>query len=265
MRARVFSNQCIKGSYYKLIIRPYQKITSIPGQFIMLRPAEAAESGIFLPRPFSIHNLSENGNIEILYKVVGKGTGFFCRLDNKSEIDFLGPFGNGFQINGNVTSDEFLIVAGGIGVAPLVNLAGLIRDFYPGKPVKVFLGGRAETDLLCVDELNKYASEVIITTQDGSKGVTGYVTDGLEQYLQKNASEKKYSLYACGPNPMLSRISDIVGHLNIDTYFSLEATMACGMGLCMGCAIRKKGGGYYLVCKDGPVFKGDEVDLSDET
>ena len=76
MRARVFSNQCIKGSYYKLIIRPYQKIGSIPGQFIMLRPAEAAESGIFLPRPFSIHNLSENGNIEILYKVVGKGTGF---------------------------------------------------------------------------------------------------------------------------------------------------------------------------------------------
>src|SRR3972149_1231691 len=142
MKAQVFSNHCISGPYFKLIIKPFQNITSVPGQFIMLRPVETTSSGIFLPRPFSIHRISEDNHVEILYKVVGKGTQFLSRLYDGSEIEFLGPFGNGFQIDSNDKPDEFIIVAGGIGVAPLVSLTELIKSTCPETPVKVFIGGR---------------------------------------------------------------------------------------------------------------------------
>lgn len=268
MKVQVFSNQCIKGTYFKLVVKHFQKLTSIPGQFLMLRPLESS-SGIFLPRPFSIHRVSEDNHLEILYKVVGKGTEFMSRLSEESEVELLGPFGNGFPIESNKVPDEFIIVAGGIGVAPLLSLAELIRFTCPETPVKVFLGGRGSMDLLCVEELEKHGAEVVVATQDGSAGMNGYVTDALDDYLRQINPDRKLTLYSCGPNPMLKRIYDMVSSLNIKTFFSLEANMACGMGLCMGCAVKKKGAGYYLVCKDGPVFNGDmivlEAGFSDET
>jgi len=263
MKAQVFSNHCLQGPYFKLIIKPFQNITSIPGQFLMLRPVETTSSGIFLPRPFSIHRLSEDSYIEILYKVIGKGTNYLSKLDDRSEIEFYGPFGNGFQIDSKNKPDEFIVVAGGIGVAPLLSLTGLIRFTCPETPVKVFLGGRGIIDLLCVDELEKSGAEVVVATQDGSAGVNGYVTNALEEYLQQIDYDRKIILYSCGPNPMLKKVYDIVSHLNIETFFSLEANMACGMGLCMGCAVKKRGVGYYLVCKDGPVFNGDMIELTE--
>ncbi len=261
MKAQVFSNQCIKSTYFKLVIKPIQKLTFIPGQFLMLRPAESASSGIFLPRPFSIHRVSKDNHIDILYKVVGKGTEFMSRLSEGDEIDMLGPFGNGFPIDENIIPDEFIIVAGGIGVAPLLSFTELIRFTCPEIPVKVFLGGRGSMDLLCVEELEKNGAEVVVATQDGSAGMNGYVTDALDEYLRRINPDKKLTLYSCGPNPMLRRIYDMVSSFNIKTFFSLEANMACGMGLCMGCAVKKRGAGYYLVCKDGPVFNGDMIEL----
>src|SRR3990172_1390875 len=112
MKAHVFSNQCIKGPYFKLVIKPIQKLTLKTGQFIMLRPVETTSSGIFLPRPFSIHRISEDNHVEILCKVVGKGTEFLSRLYDGCEIDFHGPFGNGFQIESKNKPDEFIVVAG---------------------------------------------------------------------------------------------------------------------------------------------------------
>ncbi len=265
MKAQVFSNLSIKGPHFKLIIKPFQNITSIPGQFLMLKPVDSALSGVFLPRPFSIHRVSEDNHVEILYKVVGKGTELLSRLDDRDEIEFLGPFGNGFHLDVNNLPEEFLIVAGGIGIAPMIRLTEFMKCTCPEIPVRVFLGGRGTTDLLCVEELKKSANEVIVATQDGSAGVNGYVTDALEDYLRQADPERRFILYSCGPNPMLKKIYDIVRHLNMVTYFSLEANMACGMGLCMGCAVRRRGGGYYLVCKDGPVFNGDMIELSDET
>lgn len=261
MKAQVFSNHCIKGSYFKLIIKPIQSVKSVPGQFIMLKPEESASTGIFLPRPFSIHRMTDDVFIEILYKVIGKGTEFLSKLVSADEIEFLGPFGNGFQIDTGNKPDEFIVVAGGIGVAPLLSLTELIRFNYPETSLKVFLGGRGIDDLLCVDELEKFSTEVVIATQDGTAGVKGYVTDALEEYLRQIDPGRRRILYSCGPNPMLSKIYDIVSGSNMEIFFSLEANMACGMGLCMGCAVRKRGGGYYLVCKDGPVFDGDMIEL----
>ena len=305
MRARVISNLCIKGSYYKLIIKPSTSIRAIAGQFLMIRPtAYQALYEPLLPRPFSIHRLTSDGNIEVLYKVVGKGTAILAKLDNDDEIDFIGPLGNGFPVrltqeNENPVchpdpschpelvsgsgvsvskemlkqvqhdrwkgfSDEILIVAGGIGVAPMLYLTESLRASCPEKRVIVFEGGRETGDLLCVEELKKIATEVILATQDGSTGIKGYVTEALEWYLRKCPLDAHATIYACGPNPMLKRIAEIVYPLNIDTYFSLEATMACGIGLCMGCAVKRKGGGYFLVCKDGPVFRGETIDFADE-
>lgn len=263
MKAHVLSNQCIKGPYYKLVIKPVQKIAYTSGQFLMIRPSDSASSGIFLPRPFSIHSLTEENHLSILYKVVGRGTEFFSRLEAGNEIECLGPFGNGFQLDPDNPPDKFIIVAGGIGVAPLVSLTELIRSTFPEAPIKAFLGGRGIMDLLCIDELGKSGADVVVATEDGSSGVKGYVTDALEAHLRKVDPNYKIAVYSCGPNPMLRRIYEIVSPLNIQTFVSLEANMACGMGLCMGCAVRKRSGGYYLVCKDGPVFNGDAIEISD--
>ncbi len=264
MKASVYSNQRISGPYFKIIIEPVQNISFVPGQFVMIRPADSASSGIFLPRPFSIYSLTDENHLGILYKVAGRGTEFLSSLVAGSEIGFLGPFGNGFAIDDVNLPDEFFIVAGGIGVAPLLCLLELLRERCPEVPVTAFIGGRKSSDLLCTDEFEKLGATIVAATEDGSAGLSGYVTDALEGRLRNAGGNRKFRLYACGPNPMLRRIYDIAGPSNIESYFSLEAVMACGMGLCMGCAVRKRGGGYLLVCKDGPVFKGDIIEFADD-
>ncbi len=266
MRAKVVSNSCLKGSCYKLILKAPFDVTVLPGQFLMIRPGGSpGSSDPLLPRPFSIHRINPDGNIEVLYKVVGKGTSLLAQTEEGEEIGILGPLGNGFTIDSGDTSGEILIVAGGIGVAPMLGLAETLKTTCPGKMNRVFLGGRGEADLLCIEELKAVSTEVILATNDGSVGFKGYVTEALEKHLSRSFriphSAPRTTLYACGPTPMLQRILEITKPLNIETYFSLEANMACGIGVCMGCAVKKKGGGYYLVCKDGPVFEGRTVTL----
>jgi len=268
MKAKIISNSCIKGPYYKCILKPLSPVKSAPGQFLMIRPATSySPSDPLLPRPFSIHRATADGNIEVLYKRVGKGTTILASLSAEDELEILGPLGNGFALDGINSAEEVLVVAGGIGVAPMLGLVETLRTGYPEKEIRVFLGGRGEVDLLCVEELKAVSTEVILATNDGTMGFKGYVTEALEKYLSHALITHHSSLitilYACGPSPMLQRISEITEPLQIESYFSLEANMACGIGLCMGCAIRRKDGkGYYLVCTDGPVFRGESVDLS---
>ena len=268
MKAKIISNSCIKGPYYKCVLKPLSPVKSAPGQFLMIRPATSySPSDPLLPRPFSIHRATADGNIEVLYKRVGKGTTILASLSVEEELEILGPLGNGFALDGINSAEEVLVVAGGIGVAPMLGLLEILRAVYRDKRVIVFLGGREGTDLLCVEALESLATKVILTTNDGSAGIKGYVTGALEEYLSHSSriphSAPRTILYACGPSPMLQRISEITEPLRIESYFSLEANMACGIGLCMGCAIRRRDGkGYYLVCTDGPVFRAASVDLS---
>src|SRR3990172_5213902 len=216
MKAKIISNSCVKGPYYKFILKPLALVKSVPGQFLMIRPGSSySPSDPLLPRPFSIHRAT----------------------------------------------------AGGIGVAPMLGLVEAVRASYPEKEIRVFLGGRGETDLLCVEELKAVSTKVILATNDGTMGFKGYVTEALEKYLSHSLVTHHSSLitilYACGPSPMLQRISEITEPLQIESYFSLEANMACGVGLCLGGGTRRRDGkGYYLVCMDGPVFRGESVDLS---
>src|SRR3989304_6835932 len=268
MKAQIISNSCIKGPSYKLFLKPLNPVKSIPGQFLMIRPvASISPSDPLLPRPFSIHRATPEGHIEVLYKKVGKGTAILASLNAGEEVEILGPLGNGFILEGINSAEEVLVVTGGIGVAPMLGLVETLRVGYPEKEIRVFLGGRGEVDLLCVEELKAVSTEVILATNDGTMGFKGYVTEALEKYLSHALITHHSSLitilYACGPSLMLQRISEITEPLRIESYFSLEANMACGIGLCMGCAIRRRDGkGYYLVCTDGPVFRGESVDLS---
>lgn len=277
MRAKVLFNSCIRGAYYKLTLKLSYRVEALPGQFFMIRPGlPGSPSDPLLPRPFSIHRSTPDGIIEILYQIVGKGTTLIAHTDAGEEMEVLGPLGNGFDLRRGASSGETLIVAGGMGVAPMLTLAEALKGSCPGRRIVIFLGGRSAGDLLCVDELEKTATELILATEDGSAGVKGYVTESLEKYLTKLREETDFKsvsstdassravIYACGPSPMLQRISEIAGLSGLDTYFSLEAVMACGIGLCMGCAVKRRNGkGYYLVCTDGPVFRGESVDLGE--
>ena len=144
----------------------------------------------------------------------------------------------------------------------MLSLIETIRASDADKKIKVFSGGRSEEDLLCVDELKKIANEVVLTTNDGSAGIKGYVTDVLHTHLS-NIHEQwtRPTVYACGPTPMLKKILELTEPMSIKTYVSLESAMACGIGLCMGCVVKKKDGGYFLVCKDGPVFEGKDIEV----
>lgn len=268
MKARVISNSFIKGTYYKLSLKPSFRVDFFPGQFVMINVNNTTHDPL-LPRAFSIYRSDKDENIEILYNVIGKGTTLLTRYRQGDMLEITGPLGKAFPVEPAEKKEEIFVVAGGIGVAPMVSLTISLKKCYSGKRIIFFLGGRRETDLLCVEELEKVSSELILATNDGSRGVKGYVTDALEGYLQKRCGDLDREckvdaiLYACGPIPMLNRIIDITAPMNIESYFSLEAPMACGIGICMGCAVESIGGGYYLTCKDGPVFRADEIRLVD--
>ncbi len=280
MKARVFSNSCLQGTYYKLIFLPPVRVNIIPGQFVMIRVCAADSlSDPLLSRPFSIHRQALDGSIEIIYKVVGKGTDLLSHLRKGDYIEFLGPLGNGFPLMSipppsspykggarggeSLFSDEVIIVAGGIGVAPMLSLIEAIRASGADNNIKVFLGGRGKEDLLCVDELKKIANEVVLTTNDGSAGIKGYVTDALHTcLLNGHGQQTRTTVYSCGPTPMLKKILELTEHASINTYVSLESVMACGIGLCMGCVVKKKdNSGYFLVCRNGPVFDGKDIEV----
>jgi dihydroorotate dehydrogenase electron transfer subunit len=201
--------------------------------------------------------------VEILYKVCGKGTMLLAETRRGGSLRLLGPLGNGFEVPRKVTSA--VLIAGGIGAPPIAALAEALatRRAARGTKIAVFLGGRSKADLLCVSDLRQAGATVYVATEDGSAGHKGLVTELLEQFLSTQHLTLNTRLYACGPHPMLSAIAPIAKQYNLPYQASMEANMACGFGACMGCVVPVKGDdrgrAYRLVCKDGPVFDGHEV------
>jgi dihydroorotate dehydrogenase electron transfer subunit len=236
-------------------------LAAVPGQFIMLRLGDRMDP--LLRRPFSIHQLiCHDGvfrGIELLYKVVGSGTQKLARLRPGDRIDILGPLGNGFYIGSHVR--RAIIVAGGIGVAPMPFLAArLVAQAIDPTQCKVFIGGNSKDDLLCVESFGNLGLTVSTTTDDGSFGDQCRVTDPVEIEI---SLVKPDVIFACGPMPMLSCIAGIVEKHDIDCQVSIETMMACGMGACLGCAVesRKTPDRYLHACLNGPVFKASALNL----
>ena len=234
-----------------------------PGQFINIKVND--ELIPLLRKPFSVcQRNADEGWIEIVWKIVGKGTEIIARYKVGELVNVLGPLGRGFYIQPVV--QRALLVGGGLGVAPLPFLCQeLIKAV---KSVVVFLGARSVNELSFIEAFQQMGAEVIITTEDGSRGKRGMVTDVLRDYLiQECPINDQWHLFSCGPTGLLNQVSAITEEFNIEGQISIETMMGCGFGICIGCPVRvregRSGGGLYkLTCVDGPVFNAREVILN---
>jgi dihydroorotate dehydrogenase electron transfer subunit len=204
---------------------------------------------------------------------VGKGTEILASRRPGQEIDLLGPLGKGFSIPFDPGS--VLLVAGGMGVAPLRALAARLCSLPQGSgaqdhgadlgaKVTAIIGGKGSRDILCAEELRRLGTEVQVSTEDGSLGRRGLATDLVGEHLSKPASTNDLPsiIYACGPRPMLAKVAQMASAAQIPCQVSLEEYMACGIGACMGCVVKTRAEGipYQLVCKDGPVFEAERIE-----
>jgi len=240
-----------------------------------------ADSGLepFLRKPFGFHRVDRN-NIEVLYEIVGKGTEILSSKKPGDHLDIIGPLGNGFYYRGQRTEDRGqILVAGGIGVAPLLFLAEELKNQRTKErkntKVVVLIGAKTKRAILCEREFKDLGCAVMVATDDGSKGHKGFVTEVFQQiinenengdsaYFSRTATKGKIgavpilAIYACGPKAMLKETASIAKEHKIPCQVLLEEYMACGVGVCLGCAVMTKDG-YKMVCKDGPVFNASEV------
>jgi len=254
IRAKILSNKLVGHVYYKMVLdAPYIARKAKPGQFVQIKCSDGLEP--FLRRPFSIHRV--NGNIEILYEVVGKGTDILARKKEGEFLEILGPLGNGFAMPRKTNSEpRAIIIAGGIGAAPLVYLAEeLARERI--KTV-VLIGAKTKDAILCEKDFKKIVCEVYVSTDDGTYGCHGFVSRLFHNILKTTESRFETIVYVCGPHGMLKCIAEICAERNFECQVSLEEKMACGMGACLGCAVPTKSGNK-LACKDGPVFNACDL------
>jgi len=265
-KATILSNVEISPGYFRIrLTAPNETARSFPGQFVMVKVRDGIDP--LLRRPFGIFDVgmfdseyAEAGPrtfLEILYKVVGKGTGVLAKLHHGDHLDLLGPLGKGFVTDG--AAGEKILVGGGVGLAPLYYLA---RELVKYSRVHLFAGGRTREDILCITEFERLGVETYTATDDGTLGEQGVVTEVMERYLMNSDSAK--TIFACGPFPMLKAVAKIAGHSMIPCQVSLEAYMACGIGACLGCVVKGKNHtdetpDYRCVCKDGPVFDALEL------
>ena len=251
--ARVVANKRLGGDHFKLVLCSKGIASSAaPGQFIQIRVSLGMDP--LLRRPISIHRVGA-GTLELLCEIVGKATMILSEARPGDELDLIGPLGNGFGLG---CAKAPVLVAGGMGVAPLAFLAEKLSKLKP----LVLIGARSKKQVLCVDEFRKFGCKVMTATDDGSLGLKGRVTQLLENVL-KGASGPRVNIYACGPRPMLKELSRLSVKYNVPAEISLEEHMSCGIGACLGCVVGTKSG-FKRVCKEGPVFDAGEVIWQEE-
>ena len=237
----------------------YVANTCQPGQFINIKVSDAFSP--LLRRPFSIHQVEKKqGWFEILYQIIGGGTKLLTNLQVGDKLDFFGPLGNGFVIPKKL--DFAFLVAGGLGVAPLLFLS---QELVKRRVATVLLWGNRTNDSFAIaHDFEELGVETYRATEDGSLGFRGTVTEFFQKMIE-TYKRLDVQIFACGPNPMLANLQTIVSHENIPCQMSLETMMGCGFGVCMGCNILSTSASekYKYVCKDGPVFDSGEIKFSD--
>ncbi len=236
-----------------------------PGQFVML--GAGAESASvrrdpLLPRPMAVYRELDPASepqgraprrIEVLYRVVGRGTTLLSEANVGDRVSIVGPLGNGFPLDPE--GGPAILVGGGTGIASLYELARRLGAL--GREVRILLGARGEADLIGRSDFESLDLTLQCTTEDGSFGRRGLVTEPLEAWLA--APDRPESLYVCGPTPMMRAAADLAATHGVRCLVSLENPMACGFGVCLGCAAPLREGGYALVCRQGPVFEAEDV------
>lgn len=254
-QAEIIRQEQLTPEIFRLTLKAPEIASSArPGQFVMVRTTSCYDP--LLRRPLSIHQTIGNQQVQLLYKVVGKGTRILAALTPGQKLNLTGPLGQGFDLAGQ---QALCLVGGGMGIAPLYFLAReILRTTSPAKCV-VLLGARTAAELgpLPQDFMDIGATETHIATDDGSLGHHGFVAELLPQHLGPG----QWSVCTCGPHPMMKAVVGQCRQHGWQCQVSLETMMACGISACLGCAIppANLSGPYLHVCKDGPVFKAEEV------
>jgi dihydroorotate dehydrogenase electron transfer subunit len=253
---QIISNQRDTDLYFRLVVRAPQIAPLVqPGQFAHIRIPPLREA--LLRRPFSIFQTADD-TFSILYKTVGKGTETLSRMRPGEELSAIGPLGHGFTVP-QPGSEIPLLVAGGYGMAAMY----LLAERSPQKGI-VFVGGRRRVDILCEAEFRALGWEVRATTEDGSYGEKGLVTQPLLAELRRAAATPTRSckLFACGPTPMLKAVGRLATEFDTPSELSMDEHMCCGIGVCLTCVIPVKAGDaweYQRTCTEGPVFNARSI------
>lgn len=252
----VITNEQLSANIWRLRVQAPALARQVrPGQFVQVRVSDNYDP--LLRTPLSVHDSNnQQGTIDLLYQTVGTSTKLLSKRTANSKLNILGSLGKGFTIPDPTTKSFAILVAGGIGIAPMLLLA---RELIAKKVnTRLLYGARTADDLVCIDAFERLGVAVACCTDNGSYGVTGNVVDLLSGFLQSGAAGE---IFACGPNSMLQALQLLVRQRGLSAQLSLEAYMACGLGACLGCAVALPAGGFAHVCTDGPVFRESEVEL----
>lgn len=248
------TEELAEGIFSMWLQAPEITVQAVPGQFISLY---CQDKDKLLPRPISLCEIDrERGTLRLVYRVVGAGTKEFSQMRSGDEIRILGPFGQGFPLEEGSEGKKAVLIGGGIGIPPLLQLSKELDG-----EVTVVVGYRnSETFLL--KDLQRAAGHVVVATEDGSIGTRGNVIDAIrEKEIRGDV------IYSCGPTPMLRGVKAWGIEQEIPAWLSMEERMACGIGACLGCVCQStevddhSGVKNKRICKDGPVFLSTEIEL----
>ena len=249
LKLKVVDNQFLNESHILIRLTHEQQLPDIiPGQFVQVKVEGSPTT--FLRRPISVNFVDyERNELWLLVQLRGQGTKALAKLGDGDELEVLLPLGNGFKQQAK-TGEKILLVGGGVGVAPILYYGKVLAQ-QGAKPI--FLIGAKNADSLLETDLFKKYGTLHLTTEDGSDGVKGFVTD------HPVLKQRQYSrISVCGPTPMMKAVADFAIKNDIECEVSLENIMACGLGACL-CCVQKTTRGNICVCTEGPVFNAKEV------
>ncbi len=253
--ARIMENRALGAGYYVLRLGGCDSLAdSKPGQFVMVRGDW--ERDPLLPRAFSLLSVAGGGRADILAKTVGRGTALLERSLPGARVSVLGPLGVGFPAPSEAFTD--LLVAGGVGLPPVFMQAEAAARAGRAAHCEVLYGGRTSRDLVLWGEMRALGVALHLATEDGAVGRRGRITLELEARIEALRG-RPLRIMACGPNAMLWAVGRIARQSGTPCFLSLEEHMACGIGVCLGCAIPARSRPFRYVCKDGPVFDAADV------
>jgi dihydroorotate dehydrogenase electron transfer subunit len=257
--ARIMENRALGGGYFVLRLGGCDSLSgSRAGQFVMLRGDWGRDP--LLPRPISLLSVAPEGRADLLAKGLGRGTRLLESAQPGARVSVLGPLGNGFPEAAADTVD--LLVAGGVGLPPLFMQTEHAARRGLVDRCEMIYGGRTSRDLVLMAEMRALGVTTHLATEDGSVGRRGRVTSSLEARIDHHVASgrnPKLRIMACGPKEMLWAVARIAEASSIECHLSVEAHMACGIGVCLGCAVPAHSRPYRYTCSDGPVFLASDL------
>lgn len=258
-RVRLVQSERLTAGYFRHVYEaddPADFSSVVPGQFVMLRGEWGRD--LINGRAFSILDVEGPRRFSILGKVLGRGTTLMHAMEEGASLTCTGPLGGGFP--SPTPQSKQLLVAGGVGLPPLLFHARRAAAAGLADSCVFFYGGRGQDELVLLDDLARTGVEAHLATDDGAVGHAGLVTAPLTTWLDAAQSLATVSLLACGPTPMLAAVRKLGLARDVPSYLSLEEQMACGFGVCLGCAVPVTGDKpYRYCCTEGPVFLGSEL------